>query len=605
MRRPKIKEKVPEYLHDFIATQDGSLYTAIDHASWRYILKVSRSFFAKHAHQKYLDGLQETGINPERIPLVSEMDERLQDFGWRAVPVVGFIPTEVFMEFLSLGVLPIACDMRKLEHLAYTPAPDIVHEAAGHAPIIADPEYADYLFQYGEIARKVIFSKQDMDVYEAVRELSDTKEDPKSTQAQIDEAQAKLDRANAAVDFVSEAAQLARMGWWTIEYGLVGSLEKPKIYGAGLLSSLSESYHCLSPQVKKIPFSVDCVKTSYDITKPQPQLFVTPDFQTLGQALELLAATMAYRRGGLEGLERARKAQTTTTAVLDSGLQMSGRLDEILTDGEGDPCYLRYAGPCQLALAEQELVGHGAEYHAQGYGAPVGRLKGFQGRSAAELSRDEISKLKGRFEFESGVLVEGTVTDILERAGKNLVVTLNSCKVTYKGRVLFDPAWGTFDMSCGSKVISVFGGAADRGKYLKAVGGHRQKPALQKTNLTEENRELNVLYQRVREIREKDGSGASAVGKMSSVDAAGAVAKSSSAGTGAVGRSCGLSAAGLDELRRIHDELEKKYPQDWLLRLELLEFKVEFADQIKARLAAISKRDQDTAEMIARGLAAV
>src|SRR4051812_19731282 len=110
MRRLTIREKIPPHLHPFIAEQNPKLYTAIDHASWRYIMRVSKAFFTENAHQKYLDGLRDTGISTERIPLISEMDERLQTFGWRAVAIVGFIPPAVFTEFLSLGVLPIACD---------------------------------------------------------------------------------------------------------------------------------------------------------------------------------------------------------------------------------------------------------------------------------------------------------------------------------------------------------------------------------------------------------------------------------------------------------------------------------------------------------------
>src|ERR1700749_4787397 len=120
---------IPDYLRPHVVEQDPSLYTPIDHASWRFILKLSQSFFKKHAHRKYLDGLRETGISTERIPLISEMSEKLGEFGWQAVAVSGFIPPGVFMEFLALGILPIACDMRKIENLAYTPAPDIVHEA--------------------------------------------------------------------------------------------------------------------------------------------------------------------------------------------------------------------------------------------------------------------------------------------------------------------------------------------------------------------------------------------------------------------------------------------------------------------------------------------
>jgi len=148
--------EIPAHLHAWIVEQRPELYTAIDHAAWRYIMRVNGAFFADHAHAAYLDGLRATGISKERIPLIAEMDEKMRRIGWRAVAVSGFIPPQVFMEFQSLGILPIACDMRKLEHILYTPAPDVVHEAAGHAPIIADPDYSDYLRDYGEVSRRAI-----------------------------------------------------------------------------------------------------------------------------------------------------------------------------------------------------------------------------------------------------------------------------------------------------------------------------------------------------------------------------------------------------------------------------------------------------------------
>jgi phenylalanine-4-hydroxylase len=318
--------KLPSYLRPYVATQRMDLYTPMDHAAWRFILRLSQKFFAKHAHASYLRGLEQTGISTDRIPTITEMDEKLQRFGWRAIPICGFIPPAAFMEFLSLGILPIACDMRKLENLSYTPAPDIVHEAAGHAPIIEDPGYADYLHAYGEISQKAIFSSEDMNLYLAIRRLSDIKEDPASTSAQIADAQAHLDETARGVTYVSEAMQLARMSWWTIEYGLVGSLAEPKLYGAGLLSSLSESFHALDPEVQKVPLTVDCIETSYDITKPQPQLFVAQDFASMKRILRELEARMAFRLGGVEGLARAKRAQTVNTVEFENGIQVSGKL---------------------------------------------------------------------------------------------------------------------------------------------------------------------------------------------------------------------------------------------------------------------------------------
>lgn len=565
MKRPTIREKIPEHLHPFIAEQNPALYTPMDHASWRYILRVSKAFFASHAHKKYLDGLVETGISTERIPLISEVDAKLSEFGWRAVAVVGFIPPAAFMEFLSLGILPIACDMRAPEHLSYTPAPDIVHEAAGHAPIIADPDYADYLTSYGEIARKVIFSDQDMAVYEAIRHLSDTKEDPNATDQTIADAQKQLDQATAAVDWVSEATQLSRMGWWTFEYGLVGDLKNPKIYGAGLLSSIAESSHCLSDDVKKIRFSLDCINMSYDITKPQPQLFVAPDFETLGRVLEQLAGLMAFRIGGLEALMRGKRSGTVTTTDFDSGLQISGKLTEVLTDQKGQPCYLRYEGPTQLAQADVELEGQGADYHRQGYSTPIGRLIDLN-KPASALSDDEIARLKGQFEFTSGIVVRGKVKSVLRRLDRVLIIAFENCTVTRGDTVLFKPEWGTFDMGCGAQVTSVFGGAADRTAYMKAVGGFEQKPANPKTNMKPGDKDLMPLYQKIRDMRER--------GQFEDVVVA-----------------------------QVNEELERKFPNDWLLRLELLEVTGPWQSTVRERLKQIAESDKDKSELIARGLA--
>lgn len=579
MPKRALTETIPEYLRAYIVEQDSSLYTPMDHASWRFIMKISRAFFAKNAHPMYLKGLEATGISSERIPLISEMDEKLRRFGWRAVAVSGFIPPAVFMEFLSRGVLPIACDMRKIENISYTPAPDIVHEAAGHAPIIAEPAYAEYLRHYGELAEKAIYSSQDLDVYNAVRELSDTKEDPNSTPDRIKSAQQALDAAAARVDHVSEATELGRMGWWTIEYGLLG--ENPnsaKIYGAGLLSSVGESYHCLSAEVAKIPFSVKCVETGYDITRPQPQLFVAKDFPDLVKGLDELAEKMAFRRGGLEGLEKAKKAAVTTTTVLDSGIQISGKLTRVWKAADGSPCYLQFQGPTQLSYKNNELQGQGPHYHKEGFGTALGQAQGF-GRSIAEFTENEIDKLsaetlKSGLKFESGVVVQGRLKSKLKKDGKTLILSFTECTVRLGSETLFEPAWGTYDLACGSSVVSVFGGAADRSKYLAATGGFNQTPNKPKTNLTEKNKPLNLLYSKVRELREE--------------------AKP--------------DQAAIQELAAIYSKLESEFPEDWLLRYELLELDKThrlhspWAKKVKTDLEKISTTALDKSEMILRGM---
>lgn len=569
---------IPDYLKPFVAKQDASLYTPIDHASWRFILRVSRQFFGTKAHEKYLTGLTDTGISTERIPLVSEMDEKLKRFGWRAVAVSGFIPPAVFMEFQSLGILPIACEMRTLEHLAYTPAPDIVHEAAGHAPIIADPEFSAYLRAYGEISRKAIFSWQDMAVYEAVRHLSIVKEDPRSTPVDIDQAQIKLDAAGKAITFLSEATLMARMNWWTVEYGLVGSLEDPKIYGAGLLSSMAESYHCLGLNVRRVPLTLECIDTAYDITKPQPQLFVAPSFHHLTEVLHEFAETMAFKTGGKAGLEKAVTAKTVCTAELDSGIQISGILDAY-RETAGKIIFLHSTGPTQLSYSDQEVADQGPEYHREGFSTVIGPLRDFD-RSPAELSDLELASFTKNgvtsLPFKSGITVRGNLGTPTRQSGKILILPFTECTVsTASGELLFKPEWGTFDLACGARVVSVFGGPADRKNYLQKTGGFKQMPMTPKCNLTSENRDLNELYAEIRKVRESSITG----------------------------------PALLAVLEKVESTLDDEHSDDWLLRLEILELvrqnklKVSFYERVLGRLTEIRKLSSERNDMIARGLA--
>src|SRR5262249_11541701 len=129
------RNKIPPHLNKYIVDQNYARYSAEDQAVWRYIMRQLKSFLGQFGHPSYLAGLEKTGIGVNQIPHIDQIDEHLEKFGWSAVPVSGFIPPAAFMEFQSLGILPIASDMRSLDHLLYTPAPDIVHEAAGHAPI--------------------------------------------------------------------------------------------------------------------------------------------------------------------------------------------------------------------------------------------------------------------------------------------------------------------------------------------------------------------------------------------------------------------------------------------------------------------------------------
>ena len=465
------KVYIPNHLKKYVVNQNYESYTNIDHACWRFILKISIDFFSEHAHSSYKEGLKKTGITINKIPRIDRINQKLKKLGWRAICVRGFIPPNAFMEFQSLKILPIAADMRSHKHLTYTPSPDIVHEAAGHAPIIANKDYSDYLTYYGEIANKAIISNEDMNLYYAIRDLSDIKENINATSKDIKKCEANLKRAYKKISYISESACLSRMNWWTVEYGLIGSINKPKIYGAGLLSSVAESENCLNKKIKKINFDINCINYKYDITEQQPQLFITSSFKKLTKELKKLSNKMSYNIGGLHGLKTALKAKTLCTVEIDNQIQVSGIVESFISENK-EINFVQLSGPCQISLNQKQLSGHGPEYHLSGYSSPIGKLKQFN-KSINELSKNELAQLnifkysKVSLEFNQKINVSGKIKKIIKRNSQIILITFEDCTVKKNNTILFNKLWGDYDLVCGSKITSVYGGAADKKNYYK------------------------------------------------------------------------------------------------------------------------------------------
>ncbi|WP_184549572.1 aromatic amino acid hydroxylase [Mucilaginibacter sp. FT3.2] len=499
---------LPGHLKQFIVDQHYEHYTPIDHAVWRYVMRQNYSYLKDVAYYPYIPGLTKAGLTIERIPDLQEMNNALAKIGWGAVTVDGFIPPAAFMEYQAYRVLVIAADIRQSRHIEYTPAPDIIHESAGHAPIIADKDYHEYLSYFGSIGAKAMFSAQDFELYEAIRALSILKEMPDADEDEIRKADQLVAHRQENMGEPSEMALLSRLHWWTVEYGLIGTLENPKIYGAGLLSSIGESASCMMAEVKKLWYSIDAVKYSYDITKTQPQLFVTPTFQNLIDVLEEFANTMSFRRGGAYGLGKALESKNTCTVVYSSGLQVSGTVTSFKVGKDGEPYFVKTIGSTALSLHNKQLKGHDKNYHKDGFSSPVGKLKNvapLENLSLAELENIGISIDQSVvLDFESGITLEGKVKGILIAEGKTLLITFIDCTVTDKeGTILFDPSWGVYDMAVGEKITSVFCGAADKDAFEEAV--YKSKTATHHVAYDAKNKELHKLYKQVRDCRQKQG----------------------------------------------------------------------------------------------------
>ena len=518
----------PKHLLQFAVDQRYDDYTLVDHAVWRFIMRQNIFFLKEYAHKVYFQGLLDTGISFERIPRIQEMNDILAKIEWGAVAVDGFIPPAAFMEFQAYKVLVIACDMRQIHH--------IVHEAAGHAPIIVDREYSKYLQRFGEVGAKAMSSKKDFELYQAIRHLSILKEQPNSDPKEIEEATKLVEHRQKNLGDPSEMALLSRLHWWTVEYGLIGPMENPKIYGAGLLSSIGESVSCLEPHVRKIPYSIDAMNQPFDITTKQPQLFVCRDFQHLKDVLEEFASKMAYEVGGLEGINKAIECNNVATCEYSSGLQVSGVFTEAITDEKNSPVYLRTTGKSALAFGNKELPGHGINCHQEGFGSPIGKWR--QTSTPPELLTDnDLRKLgivqgkKTKLEFVSGIVVEGKIDEIVRRDGRLLLITFSNCRTKYGDRILFDPDWGAYDMAVGERISSVFNGAADKDAYNQVALVPKERTI--KVPSDTKRKKLENLYAQVRKIRE--------------------------------------SKTGYERLGEIWETQQAEHPGDWLLSMEIFE----------------------------------
>ena len=495
-------EKLPSHLKDFIIDQNYEQYTGRNQAVWRYVMRRNLDYLCDVAHDSYIKGLKVTGVGIDKIPSLDKMNKILEKMGWGAVCVDGFIPPAAFMEFQAHHVLVIAADIRSIEQMEYTPAPDIIHEAAGHAPIIADANYAEYLRKFGEIGSKAFSSSYDNKLYEAIRHLSILKADPHCTNEELKNAEKQISYLEENPAPPSEMALIRNLHWWTVEYGLIGTIENPKIYGAGLLSSIGESVWALSKNVEKIPYSLEAMDYSFDITKPQPQLFVTPDFEYLNKVLDEFSYTMSFSVGGIHGMNKAIDSKNIATAVLRSGLQISGVFTKYICRG-ANIIYIQTKGESALSYNGKQLDGHGKKHHKDGYGTAVGKLKGSHKpmRKLSDEDIKEVGMIAGQvceLEFDSGLKVKGKYLSNVRQDDNLLLLSFEDCTVSFENEILFKPEWGVYDMGIGEQVNSIFSGVADPESYELRLTPPTE--VTRKNKYSESEKEVLSLYNRVRDL---------------------------------------------------------------------------------------------------------
>jgi phenylalanine-4-hydroxylase len=544
---------IPGHLRRFVVRQDYDKYTEQDQAVWRFVVLQTHSRLLTTAHDAYERGFTAAGISVERIPRVDEMNDKLHRFGWGAVCVDGFIPPRAFQAFQARGILPIAADIRSSKHLTYTPAPDVIHEAAGHAPFLADPRYARYVRRIGEVARRAFATPADRAVYDAIYLLSELKEDPGSNPQQIRRAEEALAAASALVTVTSESARIARLYWWTGEYGLVGTPGDYRLYGAGLLSSIGEGYFCQLPSVKKLPLTKACVEVDYDVTRAQPQLFVAKNFGQLEEVLDEVDRTLSYRVGGHAALVMARQSEELATVALDSGVDFVGIVASIdLHDGR--PALVTFEGPS--ALSHGDLLVDGMPRRT-GYLLPLGVLTDGTPLSAltpdAVLARAPHGNLV--LGLTSGLVVSGRVRAMVPVDGKVAALLLADFELRRGDECLVRA--DHYALALGEQVRTAWAGAPDA-FFPDTPASDVSVPKVR--TFSEDDLEMIALYDRaITVFRSTFGSAAVA------------------------------------ELARILARLDDAFPDEWLLRWNLLESLVKLGE--RPDLAGRLERDLTRLEL--------
>jgi phenylalanine-4-hydroxylase len=215
-------------------------FTADEHDIWKALYKRQLDILPKRAISLFMDSLSTLGINQERIPDFTEVNEILMKrSGWQVVAVPGLIPDEPFFELLANRRFPAGNFIRTREQMDYIQEPDVFHDLFGHVPILADPVFGDYMEAYGKGGLRA----------------------------------AKL----GTID------KLARLYWYTVEFGLIREPQGLRIYGAGILSSPTESVFCLeSDSPHRIEFDLKRVlQTHFQIDDFQDNYFVIDSFKQL------------------------------------------------------------------------------------------------------------------------------------------------------------------------------------------------------------------------------------------------------------------------------------------------------------------------------------
>ena len=250
---------------DWTIAQDWGSYTPQEHALWDRLFARQAAMLPGRAVQEFMDGLDVLRIARSGIPNFEELSERLMKLtGWQVVAVPGLVPDDLFFEHLANRRFVAGRFIRRSDQLDYLQEPDIFHDVFGHVPLLANPVFADYMQAYGQ--------------------------------------------GGLRADGLGAIANLARLYWYTVEFGLIRQDDGLKLYGAGIVSSYGESVFALDdPSPNRLGFDLKrLMRTKYRIDDYQQSYFVIDSFEVLlRQTIEMDFAPLYKALREEEDLEAA------------------------------------------------------------------------------------------------------------------------------------------------------------------------------------------------------------------------------------------------------------------------------------------------------------
>jgi len=243
-------------------TQHWDKYTDENHEVWGILYEKRMEHLAEAGSNVFLKGADIINLNRKQVPDLREVNANLlPNTGWSSHGVPGYLPAKSFFAFLAQRQFPTTITVRPRTSMDYLPEPDIIHDVFGHVPLHADPVFADFLQTYGKAA------------------LYTNNED--------------------------HTTRLARLFWFTVEFGLIHEDNRTKLYGSGLISSDGEGHHALeSDKVDRRKFDLKTVcETDFEIDHYQPILYVLDSFEQLRDAMVTYAEQILDEVGKLDELE--------------------------------------------------------------------------------------------------------------------------------------------------------------------------------------------------------------------------------------------------------------------------------------------------------------